>query len=172
MNLGKPTRLIIVMGVSGSGKSTVARELAAKLSYDFVEADDFHSEQAKKRMSRGLPLTDDMRLPWVDRIKESLEQSISEHRSSVLAFSGLRKSHREILQGLPTITVTLFLNADQELIAQRLEEREQHFMSPSLLSSQFETLESPIGEQDTYEVSAADVLPSVVSNCLAHVFRN
>ena len=72
MNLGRPTRLIIVMGVSGSGKSTVARELAAKLSYEFVEADDFHSEQAKQRMSKGLPLTDDMRLPWVNRIKESL----------------------------------------------------------------------------------------------------
>src|SRR6188768_14337 len=87
------TNLIIVMGVSGSGKSSVATAIANHYQYCFLDADDFHSQENKRHMASGQPLTDEMRIPWVNSIKEYLQSANSEQKHCVLAFSGLRKQH-------------------------------------------------------------------------------
>ncbi|MFY0592071.1 gluconokinase [Roseivirga sp.] len=133
-------RLIIVMGISGSGKSTIGRKLADKLGIPFLDADDFHPNENIKKMSRGVPLDDDDRWPWLGAIVEYVKQS---HRNTfVLACSALKQSYRDYLgQRLSNEYVFLKLNYDEGV--ERLKKRENHFMPTSLIQSQLDTLEEP-----------------------------
>ncbi len=139
---------VVVMGVSGSGKTTIARALADAWPATFLDADDFHSVEARARMGGGQPLTDAMRLPWVQRIAEDLQRRVSAGERVSLAFSGLRSRHRDMLRetGLPLRF--LFLRGTRELIAARMRARSGHYMPVSLLDSQFEALEDPSAEPD------------------------
>jgi len=152
-------RVAVVMGVSGSGKTTLARALAGAWSATFLDADDFHSDDAKARMASGQPLTDDMRRPWVERIAAELQRRIAAGERVALAFSGLRRAHRDMLRkaGLPLRF--LFLQGGRDLIAARMRARSGHYMPVSLLDSQFEALESPRGEIDVHAI-AIDALPA------------
>ena len=154
-------RVAVVMGVSGSGKTTVAQGLANAWSASFLDADDFHSEQARARMASGLPLTDGMRQPWVARIAAELQRRVEAGERVSLAFSGLRRVHRDMLRetGLPLRF--LFLRGGRELIAARMQARSGHYMPVSLLGSQFDTLEDPSEEPDVRAVDI-DALPSEV----------
>lgn len=127
--------LIIVMGVSGSGKSSVAEELAKHYQMRYLDADDFHSDEAKAQMAAGIPLTDELRAPWVHNISAYLTDCAAKNISCTLAFSGLRKNHREILRQLPFHVIFLHLTGSKELIAQRMSARSDHFMPASLLDS-------------------------------------
>lgn len=138
--------LVVVMGVSGCGKSTLAEEIANHFAITFVDADSFHSEEAIKQMSQGIPLTDEQRAPWVARICKQLNDFKLQNKSCVLAYSGLKQQHRQLIFGTYCSAVGILLDADPALIAQRLGNRGGHFMSPELLSSQISAME-PINEK-------------------------
>lgn len=147
---------VVVMGVSGSGKTTLARALAQAWHASFLDADDFHSDAAKARMAKGEPLTDEMREPWVQRLRDELVGRVERRERVVLAFSGLRRQHRDQLRAAKLPLKFLFLHGDQILIAARMQARSGHYMPASLLGSQFEALQDPRGEADvvTLEIDA------------------
>ena len=148
--------LIIVMGVSGSGKSSVAQSLAETYGYRYLDADDFHSDEAKAHMAAGTPLTDAMRIPWVNNISAYLTECAQLNVSCTLAFSGLRKAHREQLRRLPFRLAFIYLKGKRETIAQRMSSRQDHFMPTSLLDSQFASMEDSSGESDVLPI---DITP-------------
>ena len=161
--MGQMTRptLVIAMGVSGSGKTTVAQKLAEKYPFLYVEADDFHSEEAKQKMQAGIPLTDEDRLPWIARLCEYLAQQGQSNQSCVLSYSGLRAAHRQLFRELDFNIQFLFLNGPQTLILERMNARQNHYMPASLLQSQFDGLQSPQGENDVTEISI-DATPEAI----------
>ena len=134
--------LLVLMGVSGAGKSTIGRGVATALGFEFVEADDFHSDQAKARMARGKPLDDAMRSPWIESITQYLLARLN-RRGLVLAFSGLRAAHRQSMRQLGFHVLYFHLCADPALLRRRLEDRKDHFASANLLHSQFDALQEP-----------------------------
>jgi len=140
--------VVAVMGVSGSGKTTLARALADAWPAAFLDADDFHSMAAKERMAAGQPLTDRMRAPWVRRIAGDLQRRVAAGERVALAFSGLRRRHRDALRAARLPLRFLFLQGEAGVIAARMRARSGHYMPVSLLDSQFATLEDPRGEAD------------------------
>ena len=138
--------LVVVMGVSGTGKTTLASEIAKSSGMSFLDADSFHSAEAIAQMSQGIPLTDVQRAPWIESICNKLCQYESENKNCVLAYSGLKQRHRELIFSAYKNTVGVLLNADQRLITERLAKRLDHFMSPHLLSSQISEME-PFGNE-------------------------
>lgn len=145
-------RVAVVMGVSGSGKTTLAQALAAAWPATCLDADDFHSATARARMASGLPLTDRMRAPWVRRLAQELQRRTAAGERVVLAFSGLRRRHRDLLRATALPLRFLFLYGDAALIAARMQARSGHFMPASLLDSQFVALEDPGPEPDVSAV--------------------
>jgi len=148
--------VVIVMGVSGAGKSTVSQALADRCGYLYLDADDFHSTDARAHMAAGKPLTDVMRTPWVDTICKHLRKLAVDGTHVELAFSGLRKAHREPLRHCGYRVQFLFLDGNRNTIAARLQARTDHFMPTSLLDSQFASLERPDTEPD---VQILDITP-------------
>ena len=141
-------RVAVVMGVSGSGKTTLARALAEAWGATFLDADDFHSEESKALMASGQPLTDELREPWVANIAAELQRRVANSERVTLAFSGLRRQHREILRAAGLPLRFLFLQGDAVLIGERMGGRSGHYMPVSLLDSQFAALEAPVDEDD------------------------
>lgn len=134
---------VLLMGVSGSGKSTVGALLAARLGSTFLDADDFHPAGNVAKMAAGNPLTDEDRVPWLEAIAARLAEMRFEGRTFVLACSALKEVYRSFLcQTAPGLEVVL-LKGTPELIRERLSSRKGHFMSTALLDSQFEALETP-----------------------------
>jgi gluconokinase len=153
-------RVAVVMGVSGSGKTTLARALADAWDATFLDADDFHSDEARALMANGQPLTDEMRQPWVARIARDLQRRMADGVRVTLAFSGLRRQHRDVLRATGLPLRFLFLRGEAALIGQRMRERSGHYMPVSLLDSQFATLEEPVDEDDVV-VLTVDLPPEV-----------
>lgn len=135
--------VIIVMGVTGSGKTTVGEALAASLTCEFFDADSFHSAANKAKMSSGIPLTDDDRWPWLAAIRSRIESLLSENASGVFGCSALKASYREVLGEDDPQVHFVYLHGSEALLAERLRHRVGHFMNPALLASQFDTLEEP-----------------------------
>ncbi|QDS17833.1 gluconokinase [Xanthomonas arboricola] len=162
---------IVVMGVSGSGKTTIAQALAAHYGYRFLDADDYHSVAARAQMAAGQPLTDAMRLPWVELLAATLRDCVQAGESVVLAFSGLRGTHRQLLRrsGIPIRFV--FLHAAPHVIAARLSARAGHFMPASLLDSQLQTLELPLDEADVVSLDVDATVAEVVQDAIAQLAR-
>lgn len=136
------------MGVSGSGKSTLAQRLASNMSAQFIEADDYHSNESKKMMSRGEAITEAQRAPWVNRLCDVIEEKFQRNKRCVVAFSGLKYHHRQLIRQVNVDTQFIFLNTSFNTIKSRIYYRQAHFFNPSLLSSQFDELETPINEKD------------------------
>jgi len=133
---------IIVMGVSGSGKTTVGKMLAQKLGWKFFDADDFHSSANKDKMSRGVALTDEDRAEWLSSLRELLKQSIEAHQSIVLACSALKQEYRNILHINNEIRL-VYLRGTYQQIKARMQKRNTHYMKPEMLKGQFAILEEP-----------------------------
>lgn len=133
--------VIVLMGVSGSGKTTVGRLLARRLNWRFHEGDDFHSPANRKKMSEGVPLDEADRRPWLSAIRHVIADSLARRENAVVSCSALGHADRGrlALEGVQFV----YLKGDRELISTRLENRTGHFFAPELLSSQFERLEEP-----------------------------
>ena len=136
-------RAIVVMGVSGSGKSTVGALLARRLGWPFAEADDFHSAANVAKMRAGIPLTDDDRWPWLDAMGAWMRDRRAEGRSCVVTCSALKRAYRDRLRGSERDVLFVHLQGAHELIAQRMASRSHPYMPVSLLKSQFDALEPP-----------------------------
>jgi carbohydrate kinase (thermoresistant glucokinase family) len=133
---------VLLMGVSGSGKSTVGPALAAELNWPFLDADILHPPANVAKMASGIPLTDADRWPWFDRIVAEMRRYAAAGKNVVIACSALKQAYRDRLAGGGSVRV-VYLKGDAETIAPRLAGRRGHFMPPSLLASQFATLEEP-----------------------------
>lgn len=134
--------VVILMGVTASGKTTVGRLLAEASGYQFYDADDFHLSANVDKMRRGIPLDDDDRRPWLETLRDLVRRCLAEERNAVLACSALKQAYRRYLLIDPRVKL-VYLKVDEELIRQRLQRRQGHFMNPALLESQFTTLEEP-----------------------------
>ncbi len=136
--------VVVLMGVSGSGKTTVGKLLAAELGWTFVEADDFHSPANIDKLRRGIPLDDDDRTPWLQAIRGRIDEACRHNENLVLACSALKHAYQDYLeQHFPAQVSYVYLQGTEQLIHDRLATRQGHFMNPSLLHSQFEILEPP-----------------------------
>lgn len=141
--LDKKFSAVIVMGVSGCGKSTVGRMLSEKLNWVFIESDDYHSAEDIQKMSNGIPLTDEDRWPWLNRLHDLMVDFSTQGQPVVLACSALKQSYRNLLaQGLDNV-LFVFLKGDYDLIFERMKSR-NHYMKAGMLRSQFEALEEPL----------------------------
>ena len=152
--------IVIVMGVSGAGKTAVGSELARRLDCEFLDADDYHSPQNIAKIAAGAALEDADRWPWLDRLNTLLRETQARGESAVLACSALREAYRQRLtKDLPTVRI-VFLHGDQELIRARIAERQHRYMPASLLASQFVTLEPP---ENAIAVDVAADLPACIA---------
>lgn len=134
--------IIIIMGVAGSGKTTIGLLLARELGWNFYDADDFHSEANRTKMSQGIALTDEDRASWLMSLRELVSQNTEENTPAILACSALKNSYRDMLAVNEQVKF-VYLQGTYAQIKARLTERTGHFMSASMLDSQFETLEEP-----------------------------
>jgi gluconokinase len=133
----------IIMGVAGSGKSTVGKALAERLGWDFIDGDDFHPPENIAKMAAGIPLSDSDRTPWLAALSDQLFATLKARRHPVLACSALKESYREkLLRGKVGLEI-IYLKGSYDLLLERMSQREGHFMKPEMLKSQFATLEEP-----------------------------
>jgi len=135
--------IAVIMGVAGCGKSTIAGMLAKRRGWSVIEGDAFHPRANVEKMSAGIPLTDEDRWPWLRAIAAEIDARRTRGESSVVASSALKRAYRVILIGERSDVVLVYLKGSKELISARLKARRRHFMPPSLLDSQFATLEEP-----------------------------
>lgn len=155
--------IIILMGVSGVGKTTIGRALAQELQWRFAEGDDFHSAANKAKMHAGIPLTDEDRAPWLQSLRSAITGWLAAGDNVVLTCSALKASYREVLQVSSEVKF-VYLRGSFELIAQRLALRHGHYMNPDLLGSQFETLEEP---RDAVTIDVGPPVPQIVKEIRA-----
>jgi gluconokinase len=147
--------VVVIMGVSGSGKTTVARGMAARLGWDVVEGDTFHPPANVAKMSSGVPLDDEDRLPWLRAIAAAIDEHVAAGKSAVVACSALKRAYRRILIGTRLNVPLVYLQGSRELIGERVSARKDHFMPAALLDSQFAALEEPGTDEHPIVVSVA-----------------
>jgi gluconokinase len=137
------TRFVIMMGVAGSGKTTVGIALAEHLGWDFYDADNFHPPENIAKMTNGIPLDDSDRAPWLTALHRLISACLAQNRPGVLACSALKERYRQqLLEGQEGVLI-VFLKGSYDLIWSRLSRRKDHYMKPQMLQSQIETLEEP-----------------------------
>jgi gluconokinase len=159
----KEPSIAVVMGVSGSGKTTVAVLLAAALGSKFQEGDDLHPLENVEKMHSGTPLTDADRMPWLHKIAEVIDGWLARGESGVLTCSALKRSYRDIIIGdRPGVTL-VYLQGSQSLIGRRMAARHEHFMPVALLDSQFSTLEEPTADEHPIIISVGDSPVAIVA---------
>ena len=154
--------ILILMGVAGSGKTTIGQLLAADLGWPFYDGDDFHPPENINKMRNGWPLTDEDRRAWLAALRRLIDGLLHEHASAIIACSALKQAYRERLQGKDIDIRFVYLKGSYELIHQRLQARQGHFMQADLLASQYEALEEP-GEALTVDIAAA---PTAIIACI------
>jgi gluconokinase len=165
-------RALVVMGVSGSGKTTVGLAAAEMMGLPFFDGDDLHSDAARAKMGRGVALTDEDRKPWLDRIGAVLADQTAHPPGVIIACSALRRAYRDRLRARvgPSLRF-LFLKGEKALMRERVARRLDHYMPASLIDSQFAALESPEAEQDVVTLAAdcnfEAMLPDVIRDLAA-----
>lgn len=160
---------IVVMGVSGCGKTTVASRLAQRLGWDFVEADALHSAANVEKMRAGVPLTDDDRGPWLDAIATWIDAARAQNHPCVVACSALKRSYRQRLAGGHGDVRFVYLQGPFEMVAARLAGRTGHYMPLSLLQSQYDALEEPGVEENPVVLSIESPVDALVEEIAARV---
>jgi gluconokinase len=164
--------IVVLMGVSGSGKTTIGTALAVRTGAVFADADDYHPLANKQKMAAGNPLNDDDRQPWLETLNQLMRGWFAEGTSGVLACSALKQKYRATLSaGLPAGTVQfVLLDGSKALIAERLAQRHHEYMNSNLLDSQFKTLEPPSPDDpDAFRVVNDKAPAEVAEEILAHV---
>lgn len=161
------TTCLVVMGVSGSGKTTVAQELASRLGWPFAEGDELHPASNIAKMSAGQPLTDADREPWLRKVRDWISAEDAAGRSTVVTCSALKRSYRDLLRDAGARVRFVHLHGTRQLIAARLAHRSGHFMPPALLDSQFAALE-PLGDdEDGITVDVSDTPEDIATEVIA-----
>jgi len=158
--------IVIVMGVSGSGKTTVAAMLAGALGVDFLEGDDLHPMSNVEKMKSGTPLSDADRLPWLQAIAHRIDEWRSQGKSGVVTCSALKRAYRRILIGDRPEVRLVYLKGSHQLIHERMAARHEHFMPVGLLQSQFATLEEPGADERPIVVDVAGGPPEIVAEII------
>jgi gluconokinase len=153
---------LIVMGVSGSGKTTIASRLAARLGWTFEDGDRFHPASNVAKMAAGHPLTDEDRWPWLQAIADEIDAVCQRSGRVVIACSALKRTYRDLLVHGRSDVRLIFLDGTQAVIADRLARRKGHFMPPGLLDSQFKTLELPKSDENPVTVSIDAPVEAIV----------
>jgi gluconokinase len=154
--------IVILMGVSGAGKTTIGHALSAVTGWTFADADDFHTAESKRKMSEGHPLTDADRAPWLQRLNQQIQAWAQTKTNAILACSALREAYRDALvQGVPAgVARFVYLTAPEAVIRERVAGRRGHYMPASLLPSQLATLEPPA---DALPISVVPPVAEVVA---------
>lgn len=163
----EPRFAVIVMGVAGCGKTTFGRALAQARGLPFFDGDEFHSPEARAKMSAGIALSDADRAPWLDRVGARLADAHAHPQGAVMACSALRRAYRDRLRALvgPDLRF-VFLEGDKPLMLRRVAQRRGHYMPASLVDSQFAALERPAGEDDVVTLAADASLAQAVPEAL------
>jgi gluconokinase len=159
---------VVVMGVSGVGKTTIATQLASRVGYEFAEADDFHPQSNIDKMSAGVALNDEDRAPWLRALADWMRQRFDEGLSTVMACSALRRRYRDILREGAPDAFFVHLVGDQALLLDRMDHR-KHFMPSALLQSQFDTLEPLEDDENGVVLDVADPPESLVDRAVEAV---
>jgi gluconokinase len=157
--------IILMMGVSGAGKTTIGKLLTSVLGWEFADADDYHSAANIEKMRTGIPLTDADRAPWLESLRTLIAGWIAEGKNAVLACSALKQAYRDVLRVGPEVCV-VYLRVTPEALRQRLRARRGHFMTEALLTSQLATLEEP---WDAVVIDADGDPEGVVAEILARL---
>ncbi len=155
--------IVVVMGVSGSGKSTIGQMLAARLGWDFYEGDSFHPQHNIEKMAQGTPLTDEDRAGWLASIAEQISLVEQEKQNGVITCSALKKSYRDKLEAASKNIKFVFLHGQHDLLNERLNSRTGHFMKSKLLHSQLETLEEP---KDALKFDISDTPEKIIGDII------
>jgi carbohydrate kinase (thermoresistant glucokinase family) len=159
--------VIVVMGVSGSGKTTVGALLAGMLRWEFADADDFHPPSNVQKMASGIPLTDEDRWPWLDAIAAWIDAHRAAGTRGVVTCSALKRRYRDVLIGNRHDVALAYLQGDNTLIAQRMAMRHEHFMPLALLQSQLDALEEPAPDERAAMVSIDGTPKAIAENIAA-----
>jgi gluconokinase len=162
--------VVVLMGVSGSGKTTIAALLAAALGCRFQEGDDLHSRDNVEKMRRGTPLTDADRMPWLHKIAEEIDGWRAQGECGVLTCSALKRSYRNVIIGGRRNVVLVYLKGSRDLIHQRVAARHEHFMPIALLDSQFAALEEPTPDEHPIVVDVGGK-PGEIANDIARQLK-
>ncbi|MDY0101887.1 MAG: gluconokinase [Lentimicrobium sp.] len=158
-------KVIFIMGVSGSGKTSIGRMIAHKLSVPFIDGDDHHPPSNIDKMSRGIPLVDSDRLPWLDKLNEIAVNHVGS--GCVIACSALKNAYRmRLIRSIETDALWVYLKGSYDQIFERMQNRENHFMGAEMLKSQFETLEEP---KDAITINIADSQELIVEKIKSHL---
>jgi gluconokinase len=157
---------IVLMGVAGSGKTTIGEKLAERLGWPYEDADKYHPKANVEKMSAGRPLTDEDRWPWLQAIADEIDQVCKQQGQLVIGCSALKRAYRDILvHGRGDVRI-VYLDGTQELIARRLKARKGHFMPPALLDSQFSTLQPPGPDEHPVTVSIEAPVETIVDDIM------
>lgn len=160
-------RVLVVMGVSGSGKTSIAEGLRERLGWVFQEGDELHSKENVAKMAAGTPLTDEDRFPWLDRCAEWLRARIAVGEGGLLTCSALRRLYRERLgEGTPGL-LFLYIKVPEEVLRERMARRKGHYMPPSLLPSQLRTLEEPTDDEPVLTIPVERTIDETVADVIA-----
>jgi gluconokinase len=159
--------IIVVIGVSGSGKTTIGELLANQLGWRFYEGDEYHSQENIEKLTSGIPLTDDDRAPWLRRLRNVMEECRSAGADAVIACSALRQSYRTYLSEEGSDVRFVYLKGDYGVIRERIIRRRGHFMKNNLLKSQFSVLEEPT---DAIVAHVAEEPRSIVTKIMGELF--
>ena len=157
-------RFLIVMGVSGCGKTSVGEALAEELGWDFYDADDYHPTENVAKMASGIPLNDSDRAPWLATLHDMISSSLIQNRPGVLACSTLKERYRQqLLEGNPNVQI-VYLKGSYDLIWSRMSARKDHYMKPHMLKSQFDALEEPTDAlMVDISVSVDEIVQEIIS---------
>jgi len=158
--------IILIMGVSGSGKTTIGEQLAARLDCGFADADQFHSEASKRKMAQGIALTDEDRMPWLRAIRAAIDEQYQKGQTHIFACSALKRAYRDLLRGDRADLFMVYLKGSPELLAERLTRRRGNFLAPELLQDQLDTLEPP-GPDEALMVDVRQTPEAIVEQIVA-----
>jgi len=161
-----PPVVLVLMGVSGCGKTTVAQILAERLHWPFEEGDSLHPAANVAKMAAGHPLTDEDRAPWLARVADWVDARLDARESGVITCSALRRSYRELIARRGEGVEFVYLHGSRELIAARLATRRGHYMPASLLDSQFATLEEPAADEPAIRVEIGEPADAIATDVL------
>lgn len=165
------TKFIVVMGVSGSGKTSVGEALAAQLGWQFYDADNFHPEENVAKMAQGTPLNDDDRAPWLQRLHDLIHDHLAQGKPGILACSALKRRYRDVLRVDNVGLVFFYLHSDFEPLRARMESRVGHYMKAGMLQSQFDALEEP-GTDEAVRLDGSKPIEKLTEDILREIQRS